>query len=128
MVILMMIVQRFVHVVSSMVVVIVLLIVSGWSSLLRIAISQNLEEYAKSVRAGSCSLEEKLQILNLINLLEKRMDDGANISTFRWFRHDRAICPLLEGDVTSDRAQLIERELLKVRDELAIEKERTTNP
>jgi hypothetical protein len=121
-------IQRLMHLIVSMILVAILGFILAWPSLMTFAVDLNLDEYSKSVRGGSCSIQEKERLLDLIDGLKERIDDGASISTFRWMRHDQAIQPLLEGGLTSDDARLLEREFLIIRGELAIEKERIDNP
>jgi hypothetical protein len=129
MVIPMMIIQRLFHCVSSMVVLAILGVILGWPSIKRFGICQHLDEYAHAVRGGSCAIGEKERILDLLDELQERVNRGESISSLRWFRHDQAICPLLEDGITSEKARLIERELLKARDELvSAERERTAKP
>lgn len=77
-------------------------------------ITFELRHYARLVRQSDCFLGEKMRLLDRIDALEARIDDGASIGVLRWRRCSSIIDELCEQGITPDEVRLIERELLKL--------------
>lgn len=73
-----------------------------------------VREHARLVRQSGCSLPEKERLLDRLDVVEGRIDDGASIGLLRWHECSRIVEELCEQGITSDEVRLIERELAKL--------------
>ena len=73
-----------------------------------------VKEHARLVRQSSCSLTEKERLLDRLDALERRIEDGASIGLLRWHECSNVVEELCEQGITADEVRLIERELAKL--------------
>ena len=95
-----------------------LLLILRWPSLVAFSVQHDLHDYAKTIRASDRNLEEKERLLDMIDSVETRLNNGATLSLWEWRVHNQSIHAMLEDGITADEVRLIERELQKVKAEL----------
>ena len=107
----MQIIRRLIEVLTVCIVVVVLLVATYWSALSRFGIDASLRTYARAVRQANSPLHERERLLDLIDDLRDRLNDGEQTSLLRWIGHDEAVREMIANGITPDELQLIEREL-----------------
>ena len=73
-----------------------------------------VREHARLIRQSDCTLPEKERLLDRLDALERRIEDGASIGLLRWHECSGIIEELCEQGITADEVRLIERELVKL--------------
>ena len=73
-----------------------------------------VREHARLVRQSTCTLPDKERLLDRLDGLEGRIEDGASIGLLRWHECSRIVEELCEQGITSDEVRLIERELARL--------------
>lgn len=73
-----------------------------------------VREHARLIRQSACSLPEKERLLDRLDALERRIEDGASVGFFRWHECSSIVEELCEQGITADEVRLIERELAKL--------------
>jgi hypothetical protein len=94
--------------------VVLLLLFWEWSTVVNSIVRADLEDYARQTRSADMPLSTKEPLLDAIESLETKIEDGSNIGLFRWRRCDKAVRELLVGQLNTDKAKLIERELRRL--------------
>jgi len=82
-----------------------------WPTISRAVITNDLRHYSTVVRQSDVDVEIKVQLLNQIDDLEGKIQQGHSIGLFRWRSTDAAIRELLTGELSSEDVLLIQREL-----------------
>ncbi len=82
-------------------------------------VEDDLAAYATTVRRSYCPVAEKERLLNRIESIERRIDDGEKITPARWQRHDAVLRDMFRQGIMPETLPLIERELQKVENDLA---------
>lgn len=77
-------------------------------------IGGQVREHARLVRQSACTLPDKERLLDRLDVLERRIEDGASIGLVRWHKCSVIVEELCEQGITSDEVRLIERELAKL--------------
>ena len=95
-------------------VIVVLTVVAFWSTICRFGIDCQLNGYAAEVRRSNISLAEKERLLDLIEGLQGRLEQGGQIILVSWLKHDHTLRQILGDGIVGDEVRLIERELNRV--------------
>ena len=98
--------------------VLVLMSVAFVPQLIELFVRLDLHSYAKVVRSSSCSLHDKERLLDQIDELDRKVQDGAKITALRWAEFHDAVGPLLAA-LGADEVRLLERELQRLEAEIA---------
>lgn len=106
--------ENIVSAVVGITVVVVVLLVWQWVAVVRTLIRSDLQEYGQAVRRAGITLADKERLLDHIDSVEDRLEQGKSIGYLRWRRTDSTVRELLEDGIHGDEVQLIERELDRV--------------
>jgi len=107
--------------VQSVAVLLVLVTGGGiwqWPRLHQWQIEGDLRDYARTARKSDLVLHQKEQLLDAIDRLQDRLEQGETIGFFRWRRCDEAVRDLTRAGITSDEVKLIVRELHRIESKL----------
>ena len=77
-------------------------------------IREDLHDYARAVRRSHRSLYDKWKLLDRIEAIEDRLDQGETVNIFKWQSTDEAIRDMLRYTISDDEVALIKRELQRV--------------
>ena len=81
---------------------------------MRAKIAFDLREYATEIRQSKLVVDDKVRLLDQIDELDGRLDEGCSLGLFRWWASNDAVRELIQGDITADEVRLLERELEQV--------------
>jgi hypothetical protein len=99
--------------------IIVGIAVTNWSTINKYRVQSDLRDFAHSVRKSALSLNEKEKMLDVIERLDDKADDGEQFDWLTWSRHAETVREIVHGKLDSEKVRLIERELLRAEKHLA---------
>jgi hypothetical protein len=106
--------ENIVSAVVGVTVVVLVLLVWQRAAVERILIRSDLQDYGQAVRRAGIALADKERLLDHIDSVEDRLEQGKSIGYLRWRRTDSIVRELLEDGIHGDDVQLLERELERV--------------
>ena len=71
------------------------------------------------MRKSTLSLPEKERLLDVIERLDDKADEGEQFDWLTWSRHNETVKELVHGGLDYQKVRLIERELLRAEKHLA---------
>ena len=96
--------------------VVVGLAVTNWGTINKYRVQVDLRDFGRSVRKSTLSLPEKERLLDVIERLDDKADDGEQFDWLTWSRHAETVREIVHGKLDSEKVRLIERELLRSRE------------
>ena len=93
--------------------IIVGLAVSNWATINKYRVQSDLRDFGRSVRKATISLSEKERLLDVVERLDDKIDQGEQFGSFTWSRHAETVKEILHAGLDPDKVRLIERELLR---------------
>ena len=93
--------------------IIVGLAITNWGLINKYRVQSDLRDFAHSVRKSTLSLPEKERLLDVIERLEDKADEGEQFDWFTWSRHAETVKEIIRGGLDSEKMRLVERELLR---------------
>ena len=97
-------------------ILVVVLLIAWWnlSSLVRLKVTGDLRYYSMVIRRSDMDVNSKIRLLDKIDATENMASEGRSMGMLGWLSRDTAIREMLEGELSSDDIQLVERELRQV--------------
>lgn len=93
--------------------IVAVLVTATWVWVGLTGFEADLHTYAKAVRRAKIPVHEKERMLDVIERLEDRVQNGERCNWLHWWRHDRTIREMLQQGIDGEEGRLIERELLR---------------
>jgi len=89
-----------------------------WPVVTRTIITHDLRQYSTVIREAELDVDAKIRLLDQIDDLEGKIQQGNKTSLWRWYSTDAAIRSLLSREINDEEVRLVERELRQVEDRL----------
>jgi len=109
---------RLVQIVVSLAGVAILVAGLNWSSVYELRIRSDLRQIAKQVRKADVGLEQKEKLLDVIDSIRGRVQQGKRPNVLSWWEITDAINELVDCGIRDDEPRLIERELNRIMREM----------
>lgn len=106
--------ENIVSAVVGITIVVLVLLVWQRVAVERILIRSDLQDYGRAVRNATIAISDKERLLDHIDSVEDRLEQGKSTGYLRWRRTDGIIREILEDGIHGDEVQLLERELDRV--------------
>jgi hypothetical protein len=94
--------------------VVVGLAITNWGTINKYRVQSDLRDFGRSVRKATISLSEKERLLDVIERLDDKIEQGEQFGWLDWSRHNETAKEILHGGLDHDKVRLLEREMLRV--------------
>jgi hypothetical protein len=93
--------------------IIVGLAITNWGTINKYRVQSDLRDFGRCVRKATIALSEKERLLDVIERLDDKIDQGEQFGWLDWSRHAETVREIVHGGLDSEKVRLIERELLR---------------
>lgn len=111
--------QKLGSVLSITAALIVGLAITNWSTINKYRVQADLRDFGRSVRKSTLSLPEKERLLDVLERVEDKSEEGEQFDWLTWSRHNETAKEILHGGLDHDKVRLLEREILRAEKHLS---------